>query len=131
MTSPPLHPSDPRVPLALERTFLAWIRTSLALLAGGVALEALDLPVALLRIECYDISHVQGTNVVASMVVVEDGLPKKSDYRRFSITGDAARDDTSAMYDVISRRLPVPVRDRPVLVLAACVLPPRRILPQS
>ncbi|AUI52427.1 excinuclease ABC subunit UvrC [Arthrobacter crystallopoietes] len=66
--------------------------------------EALDLPVALLRIECYDISHVQGTNVVASMVVVEDGLPKKSDYRRFSITGDAARDDTSAMYDVISRR---------------------------
>ncbi len=66
--------------------------------------EALDLPVALLRIECYDISHVQGTNVVASMVVVEDGLPKKSDYRRFAITGDAARDDTSAMYDVISRR---------------------------
>ncbi|MGW6173207.1 excinuclease ABC subunit UvrC [Arthrobacter sp. NPDC055138] len=66
--------------------------------------EALDLPVALLRIECYDISHVQGTNVVASMVVVEDGLAKKSDYRRFAITGDAARDDTSAMYDVISRR---------------------------
>jgi excinuclease ABC subunit C len=66
--------------------------------------EALDLPVALLRIECYDISHVQGTNVVASMVVVEDGLPKKADYRRFSITGEAARDDTSAMYDVISRR---------------------------
>jgi excinuclease ABC subunit C len=66
--------------------------------------EALGLPVALLRIECYDISHVQGTNVVASMVVVEDGLPKKSDYRRFSITGDAARDDTASMYDVISRR---------------------------
>lgn len=66
--------------------------------------EALDLPVALLRIECYDISHVSGTNVVASMVVAEDGLPKKSDYRKFSITGDAARDDTSAMYDVISRR---------------------------
>ena len=66
--------------------------------------EALDLPVALLRIECYDISHVSGTNVVASMVVAEDGLPKKSDYRKFSITGDAARDDTSAMYNVISRR---------------------------
>ncbi|MFD1211471.1 excinuclease ABC subunit UvrC [Arthrobacter sp. GCM10027362] len=66
--------------------------------------EALGLPVALLRIECYDISHVQGTNVVASMVVVEDGLPKKSDYRRFSITGEAARDDTASMYDVISRR---------------------------
>ncbi|WP_139003618.1 excinuclease ABC subunit UvrC [Arthrobacter crystallopoietes] len=74
--------------------------------------EALDLPVALLRIECYDISHVQGTNVVASMVVVEDGLPKKSDYRRFSITGDAARDDTSAMYDVISRRFRNYLADR-------------------
>lgn len=66
--------------------------------------EALDLPMPLMRIECFDISHVQGTNVVASMVVVEDGLPRKADYRRFSITGDAARDDTSSMYDVISRR---------------------------
>ena len=66
--------------------------------------DALGLPSPLLRIECYDVSHVQGTNVVASMVVVEDGLPKKSDYRKFSITGDAARDDTASMYDVISRR---------------------------
>ncbi|MCC9204805.1 excinuclease ABC subunit UvrC [Arthrobacter sp. zg-Y769] len=66
--------------------------------------EALDLPSPPLRIECYDISHVQGTNVVASMVVAEDGLPKKSDYRKFSITGEAARDDTSSMYNVISRR---------------------------
>jgi excinuclease ABC subunit C len=66
--------------------------------------EALDLPVALLRIECFDISHVQGTNVVASMVVVEDGLPKKSDYRKFSITGAAAADDTAAMHDVLTRR---------------------------
>ena len=66
--------------------------------------EALDLPVALLRIECFDISHVQGTNVVASMVVVEDGLPKKSDYRKFSITGAAATDDTAAMHDVLTRR---------------------------
>lgn len=66
--------------------------------------EALELPMPLMRIECFDISHVQGTNVVASMVVVEDGLPRKSDYRRFSISGDAARDDTSSMYDVISRR---------------------------
>ena len=66
--------------------------------------DALGLPVPLLRIECYDVSHVQGTNVVASMVVVEDGLPKKSDYRKFSITGDAARDDTASMYDVIYRR---------------------------
>lgn len=66
--------------------------------------EALDLPVALLRIECYDISHIQGTNVVGSMVVVEDGLPKKSDYRKFSVTGDAAADDTAAMHDVLTRR---------------------------
>ncbi|MDQ4047405.1 MAG: excinuclease ABC subunit UvrC [Actinomycetota bacterium] len=66
--------------------------------------EALDLPVPLLRIECYDVSHVQGTNVVASMVVVEDGLPKKSDYRKFSITGAAAADDTAAMHDVLTRR---------------------------
>lgn len=66
--------------------------------------EALDLPVALLRIECFDISHVQGTNVVASMVVVEDGLPKKSDYRKFSVTGAAAVDDTAAMHDVLTRR---------------------------
>lgn len=66
--------------------------------------EALEVPLPLMRIECFDISHVSGTNVVASMVVVEDGLPKKSDYRKFSITGDAARDDTAAMYDVVSRR---------------------------
>ncbi|KUM33127.1 excinuclease ABC subunit UvrC [Arthrobacter sp. EPSL27] len=66
--------------------------------------EALELPVALLRIECFDISHVQGTNVVGSMVVVEDGLPKKSDYRKFSVTGAAATDDTAAMHDVLTRR---------------------------
>ncbi|WP_411730733.1 excinuclease ABC subunit UvrC [Paeniglutamicibacter sp.] len=66
--------------------------------------DALGLPIPLLRIECYDASHTQGTNVVASMVVFEDGLPKKSDYRKFAITGDAARDDTASMYDVISRR---------------------------
>ena len=66
--------------------------------------EALELPDPLMRIECYDISHVQGTNVVASMVVFEDGMPTKSAYRKFSITGDAARDDTASMYDVITRR---------------------------
>ncbi|MCQ9164701.1 excinuclease ABC subunit UvrC [Arthrobacter sp. STN4] len=66
--------------------------------------EALDLPMPLLRIECYDISHVQGTNVVASMVVVEDGLAKKGEYRKFAITGDAAIDDTASMHDVITRR---------------------------
>ena len=65
---------------------------------------ALELPDPLLRIECYDISHVQGTNVVASMVVFEDGMPAKKAYRTYSITGDAARDDTASMYDVIMRR---------------------------
>src|SRR5215213_1908306 len=57
--------------------------------------EALDLSEAPLRIECIDVSHVQGTNVVASMVVFEDGLAKKSDYRRFSVTHGT--DDTAAM----------------------------------
>ncbi len=66
--------------------------------------EALDAPEPLLRIECFDVSHTSGTHVVASMVVLEDGLPTRRDYRRFSIRGEAARDDTSAMYDVISRR---------------------------
>ncbi len=73
---------------------------------------ALDLPVPLMRIECFDISHVQGTNVVASMVVVEDGLPRKAEYRKFNITGDAARDDTASMYDVISRRFRNYLRDK-------------------
>ncbi|MDN6520300.1 MAG: excinuclease ABC subunit UvrC [Yaniella sp.] len=66
--------------------------------------EALEFDQPLLRIEAYDISHVQGTNVVGSMVVFEDGLPKKRDYRKFNVTGDAARDDTAAMDDVLSRR---------------------------
>ncbi len=66
--------------------------------------DALGLPEPPLRMEGYDNSHVSGTNVVGSMVVFEDGLPKKSDYRRFKVTGEAARDDTSSMYDVISRR---------------------------
>ncbi|PYI65271.1 excinuclease ABC subunit C [Arthrobacter livingstonensis] len=66
--------------------------------------EALELPMPLLRIECFDISHVQGTNVVASMVVVEDGIAKKGEYRKFAITGEAAIDDTASMHDVITRR---------------------------
>ena len=74
--------------------------------------EALGTEEALLRIECYDASHTQGTNVVASMVVFEDGLPKKSDYRKFSITGEAARDDTASMYDVIHRRFSRYLKDK-------------------
>lgn len=66
--------------------------------------EALDLAEPPLRIECIDNSHTGGQDVVGSLVVFEDGLPKKRDYRHFAVTGDAARDDTSAMYDVVSRR---------------------------
>ncbi|PRY18001.1 excinuclease ABC subunit UvrC [Kineococcus rhizosphaerae] len=67
--------------------------------------EALGLEDAPLRIECYDVSHTQETNVVASMVVFEDGLPKKSDYRRFAVRGDEGGvDDTRAMREVLTRR---------------------------
>ncbi|MEW1959226.1 excinuclease ABC subunit UvrC [Kineococcus sp. NPDC059986] len=67
--------------------------------------EALGLEEAPLRIECYDVSHTQETNVVASMVVFEDGLPKKADYRRFAVRGEEGGvDDTRAMREVLSRR---------------------------
>ncbi|WP_337063217.1 excinuclease ABC subunit UvrC [Kineococcus sp. G2] len=67
--------------------------------------EALGLDEAPLRIECFDVSHTQETNVVASMVVFEDGLPKKGDYRRFSVRGDeGGLDDTRAMREVLTRR---------------------------
>lgn len=66
--------------------------------------EALDLPEAPLRIECYDISHLQGTEIVASMVVFEDGLARKGEYRRFIIKGQDGSDDVRAMHEVITRR---------------------------
>ncbi|MBQ0881053.1 MULTISPECIES: excinuclease ABC subunit UvrC [Streptomyces] len=66
--------------------------------------EALDLDSAPLRIECYDISHLQGDDVVASMVVFEDGLARKSEYRRFQIKGFAGQDDVRSMHEVITRR---------------------------
>lgn len=65
--------------------------------------NALSLESAPLRIECFDVSHLSGTNVVASMVVFEDGLPKKDHYRRFSI--ENTTDDTESIYQVLSRRL--------------------------
>ena len=64
-------------------------------------LELAELP---LRIECFDISNIQGTSMVASMVVFEDGQPKKSEYRRFSIADQSGFDDTRAMNHVITRR---------------------------
>ncbi|GAA2081914.1 excinuclease ABC subunit UvrC [Streptomyces albiaxialis] len=66
--------------------------------------EALDLDTAPLRIECFDISHLQGDDVVASMVVFEDGLARKSEYRRFQIKSFAGQDDVRAMHEVVSRR---------------------------
>ena len=65
--------------------------------------KALNLETAPLRIECFDVSHLSGTNVVASMVVFEDGLPKKDHYRRFSI--EETKDDTDSIHQVLSRRL--------------------------
>jgi len=74
--------------------------------------DGLDLSSAPLRIECFDVSHVQGTNVVASMVVFEDGLPRKGEYRRFIVKGAVGQsgepnpqiDDTAAMHEVLTRR---------------------------
>ncbi|MGW0335057.1 excinuclease ABC subunit UvrC [Streptomyces sp. NPDC003011] len=66
--------------------------------------DALVLDSAPLRIECYDISHLQGDDVVASMVVFEDGLQRKSEYRRFQIKGFEGQDDVRSMHEVITRR---------------------------
>ncbi len=75
--------------------------------------ESLDLAVAPLRIECFDVSHIQGSNVVASMVVFEDGVARKAEYRRFIVRGgdaatvpahEAVIDDTAAMREVLTRR---------------------------
>ncbi|HUO47918.1 MAG TPA: excinuclease ABC subunit UvrC [Acidimicrobiales bacterium] len=73
--------------------------------ALGALQEALGLPQAPLRIECYDMSHLQGTAYVGSMVVLEDGLPRKSEYRRFRIRDVPGNDDYAAMEEVLTRRL--------------------------
>ena len=94
------------------------------LTARSVALQelqdGLDLISAPLRIECFDVSHVQGTNVVASMVVFEDGLPRKAEYRRFIVRGAVGQtgeanpqiDDTAAMHEVLTRRFKRYLDDR-------------------
>lgn len=76
--------------------------------------ELLELPRTPLRIECFDISNISGTTVVASMVVFEDGVAKKSEYRRFIIDTKTATDDTRAMHQVITRRLKRLLADRNV-----------------
>jgi excinuclease ABC subunit C len=78
--------------------------------------DALDLPEAPLRIECYDMSHIQGSDYVGSMVVLEDGLPNKREYRRFKVRSVAGNDDFAAMEEVLTRRLTALLaeRDKPV-----------------
>jgi excinuclease ABC subunit C len=74
--------------------------------------EVLDLPVAPLRIEAYDISTLQGTNTVASMVVLEDGMPKRSDYRRFKIRTIQGQDDFASMEEALRRRFKAYLAER-------------------
>jgi excinuclease ABC subunit C len=89
--------------LALHKTKRASDLTTRSRALEEIA-TALDLDTAPLRIECYDISHLQGDDVVASMVVFEDGLSRKSEYRRFQIKSFAGQDDVRSMHEVISRR---------------------------
>ncbi len=78
--------------------------------------DHLGLPEAPLRIECYDMAHLQGTDYVGSMVVLEDGLPNKREYRRFKVNDVDGNDDYAAMAEVVRRRLQAYLdeRDRPV-----------------
>ena len=78
--------------------------------------DHLQLPEAPLRIECYDMAHLQGTDYVGSMVVLEDGLPNKREYRRFKVNDVPGNDDFAAMAEVVRRRLQAYLdeRDRPV-----------------
>ncbi|GHF66672.1 UvrABC system protein C [Streptomyces mashuensis] len=89
--------------LALHKTKRASDLTTRSRALEEIA-EALGLDSAPLRVECFDISHLQGQDVVASMVVFEDGLARKSEYRRFQIRGFAGQDDVRSMHEVVSRR---------------------------
>ncbi len=80
--------------------------------------EALDLPTAPLRIECFDISHLQGTETVASMVVFEDGLSRKSEYRRF-VVRTVESNDVGAMKEVLTRRFRRLIEERELLSAGA------------
>ncbi|MEU7604327.1 excinuclease ABC subunit UvrC, partial [Streptomyces sp. NPDC041003] len=89
--------------LALHKTKRASDLTTRSRALEEIA-EALELDSAPLRIECFDISHLQGDDVVASMVVFEDGLARKSEYRRFQIKSHLGQDDVRSMHEVVSRR---------------------------
>ena len=92
--------------------------------------ETLGLPTAPLRIECYDMSHLQGTDYVGSMVVLEDGLPRKQEYRRFKIRGVDGNDDFAAMEEVLTRRLSnyLADRDKPSSEKGRFAYPPQLLL---
>ena len=92
--------------LALHRTRRAGDLTTRSQALQEIQ-EALELPSAPLRIECYDVSTTMGTHQMASMVVFEDGLARKPEYRTFAVRGSdgqGARDDTAAIYEVLTRR---------------------------
>lgn len=89
--------------LALHKTKRASDLTTRSRALQEIA-DALELDSVPLRIECFDVSHLQGEDVVASMVVFEDGLARKSEYRRFQIKGFEGQDDVRSMHEVISRR---------------------------
>ncbi|MDT0319110.1 excinuclease ABC subunit UvrC [Streptomyces millisiae] len=97
--------------LALHKTKRASDLTTRSRALEEIA-EALGLDSAPLRIECFDVSHLQGDDVVASMVVFEDGLARKSEYRRFEIKSFAGQDDVRAMHEVVSRRFRRYLRER-------------------
>ena len=89
----------------LERLRAQWLADEARTTGAVVELqECLDLPQLPHRIECYDISHVQGTNQVASMVVFENGQPRRSAYRRFKIKHELGNNDYLSMQEVIGRR---------------------------
>jgi excinuclease ABC subunit C len=92
--------------------------------------ECLGLPEPPLRIECYDMSHLQGTDYVGSMVVMEDGLAKKSEYRRFKIKSGQGNDDFRAMEEVLTRRLTAYLAERrlPVAERGRFQYPPQLLL---
>ena len=89
--------------LTLHKTRRASDLTTRSLALNEIQ-EALGLDQAPLRIECYDVSNLQGTHVVASMVVFEDGLARKSEYRRFSVRGTGGEGDVASVHEVITRR---------------------------
>jgi excinuclease ABC subunit C len=92
--------------------------------------DELGLPEPPLRIEAYDIATIQGTNTVGSMVVMEDGLPRRNQYRRFKIKGVAGQDDFASMEEVLRRRLTAYLaeRERPVDERGKFAYPPSLLL---